>query len=192
MSPDASPLVISPTEMQASVEACCRCRFHPGTRATISRMPRAKHGRFSRGWTFRAKPKPTRGGAGSTATGSPPAIDARPWRRSDASLADLLHDEPRRVDWLMGFAMLVRREAFEAVGVVRRILASAPTSHRLTATLDGSSMTVRVGAEQAVEVLDAERIASYWRHWAVIQAFRQLKKLRPTPSAATAPAAGAR
>jgi len=30
--------------------------------------------------------------------------------------AGFTHDEPRRVDWLMGFAMLVRREAFEAVG----------------------------------------------------------------------------
>jgi N-acetylglucosaminyl-diphospho-decaprenol L-rhamnosyltransferase len=30
--------------------------------------------------------------------------------------AGFAHDEPRRVDWLMGFAMLVRREAFEAVG----------------------------------------------------------------------------
>jgi hypothetical protein len=38
-----------------------------------------------------------------------------------------------------------------AVGAVRRILASAPTSHRLTATLDGSSMTVRVETAPAGE-----------------------------------------
>ena len=33
-------------------------------------------------------------------------------------------------------------------------------------------------AEQAIEALEDERIASYWRHWFVINAFRQLKKLK--------------
>jgi hypothetical protein len=43
-----------------------------------------------------------------------------------------------------------------AVGVVRRILASSPTSHRLTVTLDGSSVTLRVETEP---VGDSARIS---------------------------------
>ena len=44
-------------------------------------------------------------------------------------------------------------------------------------------------AEQAVEALDDERIASYWRHWLFIHTFRQLKKLKGgAPAGATSSA----
>ena len=40
-------------------------------------------------------------------------------------------------------------------------------------------------SEEAVECVDDERLASYWRHWAVVQTFRQFKRLRLASEAAS-------